>query len=164
MEEGVRMRKAQDESLKTFKAPSIKVEKPKLGNEALAVHKPATDKTPSVAMRIGGDNYILVEYGEPVLDLTYRSRVHALENWLRQNKVKGLIDTIPGVRSLLVQYDSQQLAPADLLNILQTADSELGDTSVLKIRSRIVNLPMAFVQEPQSYILTQKNEMKMSFF
>ena len=38
----------------------------------------ATAKTPSVAYRRAGDDYLLVEYGPIVLDLDLRFRAHAL--------------------------------------------------------------------------------------
>lgn len=38
----------------------------------------------------------MVEYGEPVLDLNNRFRVHALETFLREANLQGLVDTIPG--------------------------------------------------------------------
>ena len=86
----------------------------------------------------------MVEYGEMVLDLNLRFRVHELERFLVRAKERGIIDTIPGVRTLLIHYDSGRLKPNDLVRLLQTAERELPDVAQLKLPSRVWRLPMAF--------------------
>src|SRR5262249_46977976 len=58
-----------------------------------------------VVYRRDGDEYLLVEYGPPVLDLGLRMRAHALMTALEARKQKGIIDLTPGIRSLHVHYD-----------------------------------------------------------
>ena len=64
---------------------------------------------PRVVYRPSGDHYLLVEYGPLVLDLALRFRVHALMEWLAAERVPGIIDITPGIRSLQVHYDAPTL-------------------------------------------------------
>ncbi len=59
--------------------------------------------------RRSGDRYLLIEYGELVLDLQLRFRIHALMEWLKANPIEGVIDLTPGIRSLQTHYDSRIL-------------------------------------------------------
>jgi len=90
---------------------------------------------------------VLVEYGPMVLDLELRFRVHALSTWLEQQALPGIIDATPGIRSLLVHYDSRVLSQARLLDALQAAERELPDTSQLRVPTRIVELPLSWDDE-----------------
>lgn len=110
----------------------------------VAATLPARATAPAVVYRVVGDRYVLIEYGDTEFDLHNRVRLHHLDQWLQQQRIPGLIDRIPGVRSLLVQYDSQRLHIDDLLATLRAAERELGDTSSSKLPSRLWKLPLAF--------------------
>lgn len=106
--------------------------------------KEATASSPSVQYRRAGDRYVLVEYGPLVLDINMRLRIHLLESWLRGQKIVGLQDTIPGVRSMLIQYDDRKLPLAELVRILQTGETEIVNPETVQVPSRVFKLPMAF--------------------
>lgn len=109
------------------------------------IHRlPATDAHPGVEFRLAGDRYIQVEYGPMELDLTLRVRVHCLEEALKQAKVPGLLETSPGVRSCMIEYDMRTLHPARLLEILLSLDATLPQPHDMTLPSRIIKLPMAF--------------------
>ncbi|ALK33314.1 urea carboxylase [Burkholderia plantarii] len=99
---------------------------------------------PKTVFRQAGDKYVLVEYGENVLDLNLRFRVHALMEALRAEAPAGIHELAPGVRSLQVRYDSRVLAQRELVAILARADATLRDVGTMRVRSRIVHLPMAY--------------------
>ena len=101
----------------------------------------ATEHTPQVVYRQAGDQHILLEYGENVLDLGLRLRVYQLMQMLTLDGIKELS---PGVRSLQIRYDSLILPQAELMHHLLALESQMGDLSTLKIPSRIIHLPMAF--------------------
>ena len=101
----------------------------------------ATEHTPQVVYRQAGDQHILLEYGENVLDLGLRLRVYQLMQMLSLDGIKELS---PGVRSLQIRYDSLILPQAELMHHLLALESQMGDLSTLKIPSRIIHLPMAF--------------------
>ena len=71
----------------------------------------------SVCLRHSGENYLLLEYGLPVLDLELRFRVQALMDALLRLDLPGIIDLTPGIRSLQVHYDSDILPRTRLLTL-----------------------------------------------
>ncbi|WP_260629036.1 urea carboxylase [Serratia liquefaciens] len=111
---------------------------------AIVAALPATDSRPSVVYRQAGDGYILLEYGDNVLDLALRLRIHLLMQSLKQDAIPGVEELAPGVRSLQIRYDSRILGQADLLQRLLAREQALGDVSQLKVPTRTVYLPMAF--------------------
>ncbi len=111
--------------------------------------------TPTVCYRQAGDKYLLVEYGQPVLDLELRFRVHSLMEWLRRAGVDGVMELTPGIRSLQVHYDSRVISQASLLNLLQRAESELPGIDDLEVPSRIVHLPLSW-DDPATRLAIEK--------
>ncbi len=97
-----------------------------------------------VCYRHSGEDYLLVEYGAPVLDLELRFRVHALMEWLTRRNEPGIIDLTPGIRSLQVHYDSRQLSQSALRKLLLRAEDELPPVDELEVPSRIVHLPLSW--------------------
>jgi urea carboxylase len=100
-----------------------------------------------VVYRTAGDKYLLVEYGPQMLDIDLRFRVHALMLALQQTKPAGVFELTPGIRSLQVHYDSQQMSLAALLDWLQATESQAGDIASLEVPSRIVWLPLSWDDE-----------------
>ncbi|WP_159197000.1 carboxyltransferase domain-containing protein, partial [Klebsiella pneumoniae] len=92
--------------------------------------------TPDVVYRPAGNNYMLVEYGELVLDLNLRFRIHALMQWVKDQNIQGIIDLTPGIRSLQIHFDSTQLDQIDLLRMLQVAEEQLPDVTEMQVPSR----------------------------
>jgi urea carboxylase len=97
-----------------------------------------------VVYRQSGDKYLLIEYGELVLDLNLRFRVHALMQWLESQKIKGIIDLTPGIRSLQVHFESLVLPAKQLIQILQKGEYELPSIDQMEVPTRIVNLPLSW--------------------
>ena len=94
--------------------------------------------------RRSGDRYLLIEYGELVLDLNLRFRIHALMEWLKANPIEGIVDLTPGIRSLQIHYDSRILPDRELLDYLTTAESNLPTIDRLTVPTRIVHLPLSW--------------------
>ena len=97
-----------------------------------------------IVYRQSGDKYLLIEYGELVLDLNLRFRVHALMQWLESQQIRGIIDLTPGIRSLQVHFESLVLPVKQLIKILQKAESELPSIDTMEVPTRIVNLPLSW--------------------
>lgn len=109
---------------------------------------PASEAADAVVYRVAGDHFLLVEYGEPVLDIRLRFRAHALMQWLQQHPLPGMRELTPGIRSLQVHYDSQLLPLAQLLDHLQAGEHELAQRlDELSVPSRIVHLPLSWDDE-----------------
>ena len=108
----------------------------------------AQDCGVAVVYRAAGDHFLLVEYGEQKLDVELRFRAHALMQWLQKNTRKGIQELTPGIRSLQVHYDSQQISIADLLDHLQAGERFLaGQLAELTVPSRIVHIPLSWDDE-----------------
>ncbi|MCV2403420.1 urea carboxylase [Marinomonas sp. C2222] len=98
-----------------------------------------------IIYRAAGDHFLLVEYGEKILDIRLRFRVHALMQWLEQNPLEGMRELTPGIRSLQIHYDSQVLSYGALLAHLEAAEKALSETlSELSVPSRTVYLPLSW--------------------
>ncbi|CAK9884967.1 MAG: Acetyl-/propionyl-coenzyme A carboxylase alpha chain [Candidatus Erwinia impunctatus] len=126
----------------TFAPVSLKVQNG-LPATVLAAEA-ATATTPTRVYRQAGDNYILIEYGDNVLDLALRLRVHLMMHRLKQIAHPGIKELAPGVRSLQVRYDSLLISQHALVEVLLAQEAMMGDVSTMKVPSRIVHLPMAF--------------------
>lgn len=113
-------------------------------SETVLAALPAQQGCPSVAYRQAGDRYILVEYGENILDLTLRFRVHALMQALGGSPVTGIIELSPGVRSLQVNYDSRVISQRALVDALLEIERSLPPVGEMKVATRIIRLPLAF--------------------
>lgn len=97
-----------------------------------------------VVYRQAGDQYLLVEYGALVLDLRLRLRVHALMEWIQAERIPGIIDVTPGIRSLQIHFDSRTLPCQRLLSLLEQAEQCLPDLEHMAIPSRVVHLPLSW--------------------
>jgi urea carboxylase len=144
------LEKAQDAAILSLTAPrAIPMPVPNLEpadtvSACVLAAFPAEGDRPEVAYRQAGDRYILLEYGPPVLDLRFRFRVHALMEALRADPVPGILELSPGVRSLQVNYDSRIIHQRALLDALVALESRLPPVDRMKLRTRVVHLPMAF--------------------
>lgn len=94
--------------------------------------------------RTSGDKYLLVEYGDAVLDLNLRFHVHALMTEFAAQRHEGIIDLTPGIRSLQVHYDSRVLSRDRLLRHLDEATSRIPNVDDMVVPTRIVHLPLSW--------------------
>ncbi|WP_016954084.1 urea carboxylase [Catenovulum agarivorans] len=102
------------------------------------------DGEPGLVFRAAGDKFLLVEYGELVLDLTLRARVQALLEALQAENIHGVLELTPGIRSLQIHYDNLLVDLASLIQTVKQVDLALGDTRKLSFESRIVHLPLSW--------------------
>jgi urea carboxylase len=101
-------------------------------------------RCPRTVYRQQGDRNILVEYGPIVLDIELRIRVHALMTELERLALPGIIDIVPGIRSLQVHFDGAVMTQRAALAALIAAEEQLGDLEDFTIPSRIVHLPLSW--------------------
>ncbi|WP_395397028.1 urea carboxylase [Novosphingobium sp. BL-8A] len=99
---------------------------------------------PRTVYRQQGDRNILVEYGPIVLDIELRIRVHALMTELERLALPGVIDIVPGIRSLQLHFDGAAMDQSAALTALKAAEERLGDLEDFTIPSRIVHLPLSW--------------------
>ena len=135
-------------------SPSFHAEMETLSDAVLATLK-GENARPDVSYRPAGNSYLLVEYGELVLDLNLRFRIHALMQWVKDQSIEGIIDLTPGIRSLQIHFDSLVLDQKHLLSLLQQAESELPDVTAMEVPSRTVYLPLAW-EDSQTQLATER--------
>jgi urea carboxylase len=114
------------------------------GDDGILARREGDHDRPPVVYRRDGDGNVLVEYGEQVLDLGLRMRVHALRAALLQEDPAGVLDVTPGVRSLQIHTDPARLRASSLLGLLVRVEDELPPTSLLRVPSRTVRLPLSW--------------------
>ena len=148
-EEAAARRRSQDESIASLSARAPRIVKhPKHTT-------PVLRRAGEICYRHSGEDYLLIEFGPPVLDLELRFRVHALMRWLEDQHIEAIIDLTPGIRSLQIHYDSRQLPQARLLDLLRDAESSLADTRDIEVPSRIVHLPLSW-DDPATRLAIEK--------
>jgi len=112
--------------------------------EPILFEQAAQGEHPKTVFRQAGDKYILIEYGENILDLNLRFRIHALMEALKRDAHDGVLELSPGVRSLQVRYDSRIISQSALVKVLADTDGELSGIATMQVASRVVYLPMAY--------------------
>jgi urea carboxylase len=147
LESAVELERQQAVAIEQLQPPQDRV-------EAVAIESPilhrldAADYGVDVVYRVAGDHFMLVEYGEQVLDIALRFRAHALMQWLQANPVEGVRELTPGIRSLQVHYDSQIINHQALLQHLQSAERALiSRIDELRVPSRVVHIPLSWDDE-----------------
>ncbi|TLM83040.1 urea carboxylase [Pseudarthrobacter sp. NamE2] len=114
------------------------------GDDGVLGRVPEGSGRPAVTYRRSGDDNLLVEYGEMVLDLGLRARVHALHQHLEGLRVPGIVDLTPGIRSLQIKVDPSVLSATRLLDLVQEIEAALPASSELVVPSRTVRLPLSW--------------------
>jgi urea carboxylase len=140
-----RIEGAADQALRGLEAPSAaRVHNAPMQRDPI-LHRiaPAPGRL-EVVYRQSGDKWLLIEYGALELDLNLRLRVHALMQWLKGQRLPGIVDLTPGIRSLQVHFDSRVLPLADLLDTLIEAEGDLQAVEDMQVPARIVHLPLSW--------------------
>jgi urea carboxylase len=105
--------------------------------------------------RLSGDTHLLLEIGQPELDLVLRFRGHALMQALEAKQLDGVIDLTPGIRSLQIHYQPETLPLADLLKTVAGEWDAVCAARDLKVPSRIVHLPLSW-DDPACQLAIEK--------
>jgi len=117
---------------------------PAAARQAILQRLEATANRPAVCYRQSGDDNVLIEYGEPTLDLALRFRVQALLDALRANPLPAIIELTPGVRSLQVHFDSRRISRGRIMDALLEVETSLAPIDDIEVASRIVHLPLSW--------------------
>jgi urea carboxylase len=82
-------------------------------------------------------------------------RVHAIERLLRQERLKGILDITPGIRSLQIHYDSRVLHREELVACLDCCEQALSNLDSISVPARTVYLPLSW-EDPATLLAIQK--------
>ncbi|KAF1361833.1 hypothetical protein EJ07DRAFT_164311 [Lizonia empirigonia] len=122
--------------------------------KAIIWEKAATADTPQVRYHQGGDDHLLVEYGNESFDLNHRCRVTALENGLNSSDTpesikSNLYNTVGCCTTLLIYYNGAKLPRSELVSHLQKLEEGFGNLRSTKVPTRVFKLPISFESKLQ---------------
>lgn len=127
--------------------------------QAAELHSPIVleigEKESKLVARLSGDTHLLIEIGAPELDLVLRFKAHALMQAIEQSNPAGIIDLTPGIRSLQVHYQPEQLPLKTLLALIQEIWGKLSSTQDITVPSRVVHLPLSW-DDPACQLAIEK--------
>lgn len=88
-----------------------------------------------------GDQYLTVEIGDE-MTLKANFRVIGLDRAINQAGIKGVIETFPGWRSVLISYDSLVIRTKDLIAEIRNVVKQ--GREVKEVPSRLIELPVKY--------------------
>ena len=95
-------------------------------------------------LRRAGDDYLLVEVGDAVLDLGLRLRIQLLQQQLVALRLPGIVDLTPGIRSLQLHLEPRVLAIPAAVEAVLGALRSLPSIEAVAVPRRTVWLPLAW--------------------
>ena len=104
------------------------------------------DFEPEVKILKCGDSAVTVQFGETA-DIKTNLKVRALDLALGQNKIKGVVETIPTYRSEMIHYNPLSIRYQDLCKEIANMLSQVNWDSI-KPNNQVVIVPI-FYQDPK---------------
>jgi urea carboxylase len=102
---------------------------------------------PAIRYRQSGDRQILIEYGDMEVDLRLNFLVHAFIREIESDPIDGVVEAVPGFRSVMVTFDPAIVDRDRLLDELSVRQLRSSDLSSVVLPSRVLTLPIAFDDE-----------------
>lgn len=111
-----------------------------------------TPNRPKITYCQGGDDYLLVDYGNGRFDINHKCRTTALKRKLMNGKGsirfsptgEGIYNTVCIGNSMMIYYNGLAISQAQLVGYLETLEDELGDLSTIQMPNRTFVLPLTF--------------------
>ena len=92
---------------------------------------------------LGGDRFVLVEVGEG-MELSLNIKVIQLAKRIMDERIEGIIETLPMFVSVLIHYDSLALSPTRLRSVVETVWKEMANEVDMTLASRLIELPVYY--------------------
>ncbi|HVE23627.1 MAG TPA: 5-oxoprolinase/urea amidolyase family protein [Acidocella sp.] len=108
-----------------------------------------------VVIRQAGDEDILIEFGEMMLDFELRLRAQALRDALAREAIPGIVDLTPGIRSLQIHFDIAHTSRAAVMAAVERILPTLPAPGEMVLKSRILHLPLSW-NDPQIQLAMRK--------
>ncbi len=106
---------------------------------------PETESRLEVLFRQAGDGFLQVEYGrEQRAALQDSFRMLAVNDIIKEKKIKGLIETVPGLRTNLFHFDPEVIDAKTLIADIKDAENSMPTIDDVVLTSRVIHLPLAF--------------------
>ncbi len=106
---------------------------------------PATESRLEVLFRQAGDGFLQVEYGrEQRANLQDSFRIQVINELMLAKNLRGLIETVPGIRTNLFHFDPEVLSPQSLIDTIKESEESVKSIEDIVVESRLIHLPIAF--------------------
>jgi urea carboxylase len=112
-------------------------------------------KSGDIVVRRAGDEDILIEFGDMKLDFQLRLRVQALRDALDSQKIPGVIDLTPGIRSLQIHFDIGKISRDAIMEAVNATLPTLPAADEMVVESRTIYLPLSW-NDPQIRLAMRK--------
>ncbi|SMP70738.1 carboxyltransferase domain-containing protein [Anoxynatronum buryatiense] len=115
------------------------------GYETIMDTLPQDNDRKEVLFRQAGDGFLQVEYGhEQVLYVPDSFRMLAVDSAIKEKHVKGLIETVPGLRTNMFHFDPLEITAQELIEVIKETEESFKGIDDVVVESRLINLPIAF--------------------
>ncbi|KAG6354234.1 hypothetical protein INS49_004838 [Diaporthe citri] len=112
----------------------------------------ATPSRPRIAYRQGGDDYLMLDYGNGSFDINHKCRITALKRKLEAGTGpirfsptgEGIYNTVCVGNSMMIYYNGLAIPQSQLLDYLAALEDELGDLGSITMPNRTFRLPLTF--------------------
>jgi len=105
-----------------------------------------------------GDQYLTMEIGDE-MTLEANFKVIGLDKAINEAGIKGLIETFPGWRSVLISYDALVIRTQDLISEIEKVVQEVPE--IKAVPSRLIELPVKYGGRwaPDLDFIAQENQI-----
>ncbi len=107
-----------------------------------------------IFVRLDGEENILVEFGDMELNIYLRFRIHILMQELEKLNLP-IIDLTPGIRSIQIHFDVEQISVKEMVNTVIKVNAELPELENVTVPSRIIKLPLSW-DDPQTRLAAER--------
>lgn len=106
---------------------------------------PETESRLEILFRQAGDGFLQVEYGRVQRAALQDSfRMLAINDLIVSQNIRGLIETVPGIRTNLLHFDPEILSYQELIDVVKESEESMPTIDDVVLESRIIHLPIAF--------------------
>lgn len=106
------------------------------------------------AIRLSGEENILIEFGKMELDISLRFRVQVLMQELEKTDLP-IIDMTPGIRSLQVHFAVEKIDAREMAEAVKEINDRLPNIEEITVKSRILHLPLSW-DDPQTQLAAKR--------
>lgn len=106
---------------------------------------PESESRLEVLFRQSGDGFLQVEYGaNPRFNMVDSFRILTINADVKGKKIKGLLETVPGIRTNMFHFDPEVLSAEELIAAIKESEEKLAHVEDIEFDSRLITLPIAF--------------------
>ena len=95
----------------------------------------------SIRYLYSGDQFLTIEIGDE-MSLRANFRVIGIDKAIKEARIDGVIETLPGWRSMLLHYDSLKIRTADVISEIKKVLADVAEIN--EVPSRLIELPVKY--------------------